>query len=99
MIPRTIIWGLVSVGIFPVLMLSLAVVKIISLSPCSKTEGVPWYYRFSDALVTSGNRLGLAGHTIILYPRLWATVLGIIGVLFILICFYYTLHVPYRGMK
>lgn len=99
MIPRTIIWALVAVGAFPVLMLSFVVAWMVTLSPFSRANGVPWYYRFSDALITSGNRLSIAGHSIIVYPRLWTTVLGVVGLLFVFICIYYTLHVPYRGGK
>ena len=102
MIAKFIIWLLVAVGVFPVLLLTLIVVTTVISSPYTSAEGAPWCYRslygrLSDALVTTGTALKLAGSSITLYPRVWATVLGIIGVIFIFVCIYYTLHVPYKG--
>jgi len=92
MIPRIIIWFVTGLAAFPVLVTAYGVFRIILISPYSRAEGVPWYYRFSDALVTTGNRLVIAGQEVPFYPRLWTTAVGLVGVVCLLVFVYFTFH-------
>jgi hypothetical protein len=42
--------------------------------------------------MTTGNRMMIAGQEVPFYPRLWTTVVGLVGVACLLVFVYFTFH-------